>query len=232
MKRFRPLAWMFLATFALLLINKGRSYYTAPAYVMLLAAGAVWLENWLGSGTESKRRLGFSLLWAAQVIGSVIGIILMKPVAPINSPLWEVTSGVNEEVTEMVGWQDLTEQVAAIYQSIPETEKPRAAILAGNYGEAGALDLYGKEYGLPQIISGTNSMWYRGYGEPEPETVIVVGFESSYARHFFNSCELSGKVTNRYGVKNEESTRHTGLFVCREPHLPWKVMWQEMQWYQ
>lgn len=75
-------------------------------------------------------------------------------------------------------------------------------------------------------------MWYRGYGEFEPETVIVVGFESSYAKHFFNSCEYSGKVTNQYGVRNEETTRHTGLLVCRDPHLPWKVMWQEMQWFQ
>ena len=232
LKRFRSLAWMFLATFALLLINKGRSYYTAPAYVMLLAAGAVWFEGWLGSRIEKTRRLGVGLLWGAQVIGSVIGIVLMKPIAPINSPLWEVTSGINEEVTEMIGWQDLTAQVAAIYRSIPETEKPRTAILAGNYGEAGALELYGKEYGLPPVISGTNSMWYRGYGDPEPETVIVVGFESVYAKHFFNSCEYSGKVTNQYGVKNEESTRHTGLFVCRDPHRPWKVMWQEMQWYQ
>lgn len=232
MKRFRPLAWMFLATFALFLINKGRSYYTAPSYVMLLAAGAVWFEDWLGRSAQRTRRLGFGLLWGVQVIGSVIGIVLMKPIAPINSPLWEVTSSVNEEVTEMVGWQDLTEQVAGIYRSIPESEKPRAVILVGNYGEAGALDLYGNEYGLPQVISGTNSMWYRGFGEPEPETVIVVGFESSYAQHFFKSCEYSGKVTNQYGVKNEESTRHTGLFVCREPRLPWKVMWQEMQWYQ
>ncbi len=45
MKRFRPLGWMFIVTFALFFINKGRGYYTGPAYVMLLAAGAVWFEN-------------------------------------------------------------------------------------------------------------------------------------------------------------------------------------------
>ena len=105
-------------------------------------------------------------------------------------------------------------------------------ILAGNYGEAGALDLYGDEYGLPRIISGGNSMWYRGYGEPEPETVIVVGFESAYARHFFKSCQFSGTVKNSYNVKNEETTHHTGLYICREPRQPWSEMWQEMQWYQ
>jgi hypothetical protein len=171
-------------------------------------------------------------LWGAQLLGSLIAIVLMKPVAPINSQLWEITSGVNEDVVEMVGWQDLTAQVAEIYQSIPEKEKPRTVILAGNYGEAGALDLYGPQYGLPRIISGSNSLWYRGYGQPEPETVIVVGFESSYTGIFFKSCELQGSVKNQYGVKNEESTHHTGLFVCRQPRQPWSNMWQSMKWYQ
>jgi hypothetical protein len=232
MKRFRPLGWMFLVTFALFLLNRGRSYYTAPAYVMLLAAGAVWFEHWLRGLSEKARRLGFGVLWGMQATGCLIGLILMKPIAPINSPLWEITSGINEEVVEMVGWQDLTKQVAEIYQSIPDAEKPRTVILAGNYGEVGALDLYGKEFGLPHVISGANSFWYRGYGESEPETVITVGFERSHAGQFFKSCKQRGTVTNVYRVKNEESTHHTSLFVCREPHWPWSEMWQKMQWFQ
>jgi 4-amino-4-deoxy-L-arabinose transferase-like glycosyltransferase len=232
MKRFRALGWMYIVTFLLFLVNRGRSYYVAPAYVMLLAAGCVWFEEWLGMRTEKTRRLGFAVLWSMQLIGSLIGVVLMKPIAPINSPLWDVTSSINEEVVEMVGWEDLTAQVAKIYESIPESEKSRTVILAGNYGEAGALDLYGDEYGLPRIISGADSYWYRGYGEPAPETVIVVGFESSYAGLFFKSCTYSGRVTNRYNVKNEETTRHTGLFVCRAPRHLWNEMWQDMQWFQ
>jgi len=232
MKRFRTLGWMFIVTFLLFFVNQGRAYYVAPAYVALLAAGCVGFEGWLESKGGRTPRLGFGLLWGAQVIGSLVAIVLMKPVAPINSPLWEITSSVNEDVVEMVGWQDLTAQVAGIYQSIPEAEKPRTVILAGNYGEAGALDLYGKPYDLPRVISGTNSLWYRGYGESEPQTVIVVGFESSYASHFFGSCEYTGKVTNSNQVKNEETTHHTGLYVCREPRRPWNEMWQEMQWFQ
>ena len=200
---------------------------------MLLAAGCVWFEAWFERLGGKKRQVGFTLLWTTQVIGSLIGVILMKPIAPINSPLWDFTIGVTDDLfTEMVGWQDLTKQVAEIYQSIPESEKPSTVILAGNYGEAGALDLYGDEYGLPRIISGGNSYWYRGYGAPEPETVIVVGFEGDYARHFFNSCQFSGTVKNSYDVKNEETSYHTGLYICREPRRPWSEMWQEMLWYQ
>jgi hypothetical protein len=233
MIRFRTLGWMFLVTFVLFLINQGRGYYTSPAYVMWLAVGCVWFESWFERLGGTKRQLGYGLLWTTQVLGSLIGVILMKPIGAVNSTLWDIRSDVSGDLfVEMVGWQDMTKQVADIYQSIPESEKPNTVILAGNYGEAGALDLYGSEYGLPRMITGANTMWYRGYGDPEPETVIVVGFESEYTRHFFKSCEFSGTVKNSYSVKNEETTFHTGLYICREPRRPWGEMWQEMQWYQ
>ena len=143
----------------------------------------------------------------------------------------EVTSNINEEVTEMVGWQDLPAQVAEIYQPIPEFEKSHTVILA--YLRRGwRADLYGHDYGLPRIISGANSLWYRGYGQSEPKTVIVVGSESYHAANFFNSCEFQGPVKNSFGVKNEETTHHSSLFVCREPRQPWSEMWQSMKWYQ
>jgi hypothetical protein len=49
---------------------------------------------------------------------------------------------------------------------------------------------------------------------------------------FFHKCEYRGKVTNRYGVKNEETTNHTGLFICTEPVWSWDETWRQMQWYQ
>jgi hypothetical protein len=214
------------------MVTRGRFYYTAPAYVMLLAAGCVWFESYLRGRTLAIRRIGFGVLWSLVMAGGVVGIVLQKPIAPINSPLWDVTSDINGEVVEMVGWQDLTEQVAGIYQVLPENEKSRTVILAGNYGEAGALDLYGPAYGLPRIASGANSLWYRGYGDFEPETTIVVGFDRGYADHFFGQCQPVGVVTNRYDVKNEETTRHTGLYVCRQPQRTWSEMWPEMQWFQ
>lgn len=232
LKRFRSLGWMFIATFALFLISRGRGYYTGPAYVMLLATGAVWFEQWLARLSQRARHWGFGLLWGAQVIGGVIAVILIKPIAPINSSLWEITANINREVVEMVGWPDLTAQVAEIYRAIPESEKPHTVILTGNYGETGALDYYGAAYSLPRVISGSNSMWYRGYGAPEPETVIVVGFERGYVDKFFATCTQVGTVANRYGVKNEESTRHTALYLCRNPRRPWPELWQEMQWFQ
>lgn len=165
-------------------------------------------------------------------LATMIGVLLIKPVVPINSPLWEVTSEVKGELVEMIGWPDLVEHVAEIYRGLPEMKKPRTAILARNYGEAGALELYGPRYDLPPIISGSNSLWTRGYGDPEPEMVIAVGFERAEVVRWFAMCEMAGHVTNRYGVQNEETTRHTGLYICRQPRQPWPQMWTNMRWFQ
>jgi hypothetical protein len=232
MKRFRALGWMFVVTFLLLFFSKGRGYYVGPAYVMLFAAGSVWFEKWLTPRSEKIRRLGSSLAWTVLVIGGLLGISIAKPVAPINSPLWNITSSINDVYVEMVGWQDLTAQVAKVYQSIPQVEKPHTVIYAGNYGEAGALDLYGKQYGLPAVISGSNSLWYRGYGDTDPKTVITVGVDYSAAGMVFHSCKVVGKVSNSYNVKNEESTRHTAILVCRDPVVPWKDIWAQSQDFQ
>jgi 4-amino-4-deoxy-L-arabinose transferase-like glycosyltransferase len=232
MKRFRTLGWMFVVTFLLLFFSKGRGYYIGPAYVMLLAAGSVWFEKWLAPRSQKIRRLGSGLAWTVLVIGALTGISIAKPVAPINSQLWEVTSSINDIYVEMIGWQDLTAQVAKIYQSLPEEQKPGTVIYAENYGEAGALDLYGKSYGLPRVISGSNSLWYRGYGDTNPQTVIALGVNYSDAERVFRSCKVVGKVTNSYGVKNEESTYHTAILLCREPRIPWKDIWAQSQDFQ
>ena len=231
-RRFRAVGWMFVVTFVLFMVADARSYYLGPVYAMLIAAGAAWWEGWLAVRQPAGRRAGWATLWGLVAVGGVAGVVLIKPIAPINSPLWQVTSEINHEVVEMVGWPDLVENVAAIYDKLPTADKPGAAILAGNYGEAGALDLYGPRYGLPRVISGANSLWARGYGDPPPEPVIVVGFERSYATALFKTCQPAGFVANQYNVKNEESTRHTGLYVCRDPRQPWPVLWERMQWFQ
>ncbi len=232
MKRFRALGWMFVVTFLLLFVSRGRGYYIGPGYVMLLAAGSTWFEKWLASRSEKMRRLGSGLVWTVLVIGCLVGISIAKPVAPINSKLWQITSNINDIYVEMIGWPDLTATVGRAYQSIPEVEKPRTVIYAGNYGEAGALDLYGKQYGLPRVISGSNNLWYRGYGDTDPKTVVVVGVDYSEAATVFRSCKVVDKVTNSYGVKNEESTRHTAILICRDPWLPWKDIWAQSQSFQ
>jgi hypothetical protein len=121
------------------------------------------------------------------------------------------------------------ETIARVRDSLPESDRARLGILAGNYGEAGAINLYWPAHGLTRAICGTNSFWARGYGDPPPETVIVVGFDREFVEHHFESAEVVARVTNRYGVANEETTQRPEIFLCRDLRGGWAEFWKTFQ---
>ena len=86
------------------------------------------------------------------------------PVAPVDSDWARRAFKVNDDFREEIGWPELVKKLAQIRDSLGPAERSRFGILAGKYGEAGAINLYGKEYGLPEAICGTNLFWARGYG--------------------------------------------------------------------
>ncbi len=226
--RYRMLGWMAVVPVALFALAQGRGYYTGPVYPILLAAGAVWGEGWLARLTPGRARLVRGVTAALLIVGGVI-VVLLGPYAPLNSPLWTIVNSINGEWREEVGWPDLVQTVAGIYHALPAEDKGQAGILAGNYGEAGALNLYGPQYGLPTAISGVNSYWLRGYGDPPPQTLVVVGFSLGYAFRFFETCEIAGRNTNAYGIRNEESVDHPDILVCRTPRRPWPALWPDLR---
>lgn len=230
-RRYRLLGWMYVIPLVLFFIAKGRSYYLAPAYPMLFAAGSSWGERWVVSLKAGWARLVKAVMWAGLAANAAIVAALFLPIAPVNSAWWKVANEVNGDLREEIGWPELAETVAAIRDSLPADQRARAAILTGNYGEAGAIDLYGPAYGLPNAISGMNSYWLRGYGDPPPQTLIVVGFSREWTESVFQSCTLADHPRNRYGIENEETVEHPDMFVCQTLRKPWPEFWKEFRYY-
>jgi len=153
------------------------------------------------------------------------------PAAAVNSPRWTFAVKANGDLVEELGWPELAETVARIRDSLPERDRTHAGILAANYGEAGAINLYGPKYGLPSAISGINSFWARGYGDPPPETLIVLGFSERFRDRNFASCELAGHTPNPYNIQNEETRDHPDIYVCRGLRQSWPEFWKDFQYY-
>ena len=229
-KRYRAMGWTFVLVLLLFFIAKGRSYYMGPAYPMLFASGAVLWERRLSAQT-GWARFGRALTYAGLAAGAMLAVAFLVPLTPVNSGWWQIANHVNSDWREEVGWPELVATVAHIRDSLPSEQRARLAVLAVNYGESGAIDLYGSAYGLPKAISGVNSYWARGYGDPAPEKLIVVGLSRSFVQRNFESCELAGHNTNRFGVKNEESSDHPDIFVCGPPRRPWPEFWKRFRYY-
>lgn len=227
-KRYRLLGWLYVIPLVLFVVVQGRSYYMGGAYPMLLAAGAVVWDRWLTTRSVQTARGWRMTTWIVLGISLVAAIILMTPIAPVNSVLWKVSNGVHDNFREEIGWTELVDNVYGIYQALPADQRATTGILAGNYGVAGALNWYGPTYGLPRSISPMNSMWMRGFGDPAPTQVIVLGYGRAEIDAFFAECEHVGMVTNRFGVENEES-RRPEIWLCGAPRLPWTELWPQMR---
>jgi hypothetical protein len=153
------------------------------------------------------------------------------PLAPVNSGWWKITTFINSEPREEIGWTELVGTVAGMRDSLSPAELAGLGILAGNYGEAAAINLYGPAYNLPQAISPVDTYWLRGYGNPPPETLIVVGLTSPQANGLFESCRLAGHTSNRFGILNEETSAHPDIFVCSGMRQPWPEFWKSAQYF-
>jgi hypothetical protein len=220
----RVLAWMALVPFVILLIAHGRGYYMGPVYPMLFAAGAVTLERILTRMRVSWRRIGYGTITLAFVAGSAV-VFGILPLGKIGSPLFRFAIKQNGDLPEEIGWPELVGEVARIYTTLPASERARVGIYCANYGEAGAIDLYGSAYGLPPAISGINSYWARGPGTPPPESLIVLGGKRERLEKIFASVDVVGHTPNPWQIENEETRDNPNIFFCRGLHRKWSELW-------
>jgi len=229
-KRYRMLGWIYVITFMIYFFLQGLVYYQAPAYPMLIAAGAVVWQGWIDKLSAQKARIAMGATWSILVVGAVFAGTLALPIPPINSPLFKAVAEIHELFTEQIGWHDMIKTVGDIYADLPDDEKARAGILTEENDEAAALNIYGGKYGLPVAISGSDTFWLRGYGDPPPETVITVGLDRSYLGQFFEQCTMAGTITNPYGINNDLANP-PGIYVCRKARLSWPEIWEKIKHY-
>jgi 4-amino-4-deoxy-L-arabinose transferase-like glycosyltransferase len=230
-RRFRMLGWMYVVPLTLFVIAHGRSYYLAGAYPMLFAAGSVWSEQKLRDIRPARAAWIRGVAWTVLAIDIVVMIVLTLPVAPLQSAWFYRAAKVQDDFLEELGWPELVAEVARIRDSLSPDERSRLGVLAANYGEAGAINLYGPGHGLPQAISGVNSFWARGYGNPPPQTLIVLGFSRKFIESNFEHCDIAGHTPNPYNVQNEETRDHPDIYVCRGLRQSWPDFWSDFHYY-
>jgi hypothetical protein len=214
--RFRSMAWAAILVELLFFISNGKSYYPAAVYPVLYAAGMVWVERAFGS------RLLRSVLVVAATAVTLVLLPIELPVLPAGSfarsGLWRE----QPDFAEMYGWPSMVHQVEGAYGSLPASERGGAMILASNYGEAGALDLYAKAGQLPPVVSPHLTYYYWAPARMDPQVVIAVGYPRQDLDRLFGSVTRVGTIRNSYGIQNDEEGNP--IFVCRSPRRP---LWRE-----
>jgi hypothetical protein len=243
-RKHRALGWAFLVLLVMMMALQGKSYYLAPAYPMLFAAGGVFWERWARNGWV---RIA---LPSVLVLGALMAAPLCLPILPpdqlvryqnaigIRPPRDYVGEAgrLQEFFADMFGWEDMVRKVAGVYHTLPPEDQRHAAIFAVNYGEAAAIDLFGPRYGLPKAICPNQSYFYWGPRQYTGDVMIGVGINDRLLNAGGNRARLEAAFHSvQYGPRVENpwslTFEHYPIVVARGLRQPLAQVWPRLRFW-
>jgi len=246
---FRALAWMYVVVFAIMVAGNGKVYYLSPSYPVLLAGGAVFLEKLLRDHASASVAKSVKIVYPALIgVFMAVGLPFVLPVLPVDtfiayekalgkSPKAEELSPVGDlpqYYADQFGWEEFVARVAHIYATLSADEQKQCVIFVRNYGEAGAVDFFGKRYGLPPALCAHNSYWMWGPGERTGNIAIIVGHDRDLdgnlrdLRRRYASVEPAGATACEHCMPYENGRL---LFLCRGMNTSFRNLWPAERFY-
>jgi hypothetical protein len=140
----RPLGWTIVGTALAYLVLGGKSYYALPVVAFALAAGSIPLDRW-----ATPRRLAIAA--AVFVAVDLVALPILLPVLPLQIAESHGVVSARGDYQSEIGWPAYVRQVERLAGGA-------AVVVTSNYGEAGALELFGQ--GLPPVASVDVTMRY------------------------------------------------------------------------
>jgi hypothetical protein len=198
----------------------------------------VALEAWLTSSRLRAALLAGFALFGLSLLPFVVPILPVERVAAYQNFLG-LTARATEHGMEvgrlsqlyadMFGWRDLAALVGRAYQSLPPAERTDAVFLANNFGQAAAVDVFGKPWGLPPSISTHNNYYLWGPRGHSGDVVIQIGGRREDLLKHYASVEAIGKTDNPWAAPQE-----TGLtiWICRGRFTKLGDDWSKLKRYQ
>jgi 4-amino-4-deoxy-L-arabinose transferase-like glycosyltransferase len=226
-KPWRMLGWAFAFLYVVFTLINAKSYFLAPAYPMLYAAGAVRL-SWAFERPRWR--------WARPVYPAAIalmGIALAPLVMPVLPPTtyvadygWLTGTANNaagqgqalllQPLGDRLGWDTLTADVTLVYQRLPADERAQACVFTENYGEASALVLLAKPGQAPPVISSHNNYWIWGPGACSGAVLITVNYTKADLEKSYASVIPAGALSCGYCQPSENGAP---IFICTQPRF-------------
>lgn len=230
-----PIAWLVLLV--IFDATHGKDYYPSAIYPTLLALGAVRMEAWIAN------RLARGAVLAAAVVAGALAAPLTLPILPVEAFVryqraigFQPSAGEHQRLgvlpqyyADMFGWREMAQKVAAVYAAVPPQDRARATFFGSNYGEAAAIDIFGRPLGLPPAISGHNNYFLWGPRGHDGAVMIVIGGDPALYAQRFASVEVAGRTDARYAMPYETNQP---IYVLRGPKTPLATSWPWMKHYE
>jgi len=222
LKNYRFLGWCYLISFTAFVVLKGKNYYLAPVYPMLFAAGAIVLENgiervrqgWLKPVTLVLLLAGGA--WFAPLVVPILPIdrlVAYMDRLPFKVPRTEhshMSAALPQYYADQFGWEEMTAMTAQAWSRLKPEERHDCGIFAQDYGQAGAIDFFGRRYGLPAALSGHQTYFLWGPRGYSGNCLIVLDDRKEVLEEKFEQVEYVGSSDNPYALE-----RNIPVYICR-----------------
>jgi Dolichyl-phosphate-mannose-protein mannosyltransferase len=229
--RFISVAWILLVALAIVLEAKG--YYTTGIYATLFATGSVIIERtatWLR--TTAIVAISFVALASMPMsipVLSLRGFLAYTKALGLTGRNGELVHLIQPLYAEEFGWDRLARDVSRLYRVIPPGTRVLTAVYADTYADAGAIDFFGKRYGLPNAISSQNTYWLWGTHGYDGETLIAIGATRiDVLKRYYQRCDLVRTSTEplKWIVEGPSP-----IYFCAGTKQPFDQIWQHLRWY-
>ncbi len=222
LKPYRAFGWCYLGAFTVFVVLKGKNYYLAPIYPVFLAAGAVVIESFIERSRQTWLKPIFVVVlvaggaWLAPVVVPVLPVeqfISYMEKLPFKVPRSEhshMRAILPQHFADQFGWEEMVANVAKAQARLSPEERPGCGIFAQDYGQAGAIDFFGRRYGLPPALSGHQSYFLWGPRGYSGNCLIVLDDRREVLEREFEHVEYVGMSDNPYALERE-----VPVFICR-----------------
>lgn len=237
LRTFRVFAVVGICLLGLYIIGGGKPYYFLTSYLFLIPVGAISLERLVPKCMPYVTRVVIPAIVLLGALFAPYGIPLlpveaflryqdMLGLAPPQQERAE-QGPLPQHFADCFGWPEMVQKISEVYHSLPEAEQRQAAIFCGNYGQAAAVNFFGKAEGLPRGISTHNNYFFWGYPENVGSVVIFYGFRDvASLRDLFMSVEKAAEFDHPLAMPYE---RHVPIYVCRNLRVPMAALWPQLK---
>lgn len=231
-KTYRAYAWIYLTVLILLLILRGKPYYTIGLYSILFVFGGIFIERFLAGKLGFLKYFLILFVLAVSVVALPISLPILKPASFIQFykslgmekfHRWEDGEyyDLPQDYADMTGWQELSGMVGETYQELTPEQQARCVILANNYGEAGSVNFYGTKYGLPPVISYNDSYIFWTPESIDAAYLIKIG-DSDNLEELYGLVNIVGRISTPHARQEG-----TPVYFCADPLTDINQVYQE-----
>lgn len=217
---------------AVVLLQRGKANYAAPAYPVLAAVGAAWLAPRLSRAAAVACAV---VLFVTTALLLPLSVPLLTPAPMARYTAWlgvgaATRTNVAEQLplpqdyADMLGWRAQAEAASQAFRELSPADTADAILAGSNYGRAGAIARYRRRLDLPYPVSVHGDFHAWSVGEPSGRVVMLLDESSAQAEleSVFRDMREVARIGDPRAVAEEQAVR---VLVAREPGQPIASLW-------